>query len=323
MIETLSAAWQRFKQQSRETHIAVGVLVGLVAILSYSYLNALTHAQSGWSRGEYSHGWLVPLFSVFLLWYRFEPLGPVSAQERWIGLAALLAFTGVRAFAAYISVYAIDFYTFVPCALALVLMVGGWKMLKWAGPAVGFLIFMFPLSYKMEQATLVKAQRWAVKGSTYALQTLGVETYSVGEHIHVRDLNEQKYHDLMVVEACSGLRMTTVFLAMAVAVVFVIEIDLWAKILILLSGIPIALLVNIARITVTGILYLIDEHWAHVFHEYIAGFFMVPLALSMLALEIWIFRNLIIDDRHSAPVSVSSLGPQMKMSRPSFPSAGR
>ena len=55
--------------------------------------------------------------------------------------------------------------------------------------------------------------------------------------------------DLNIADACSGLRMLTIFLALAVAMVFLVERPWWDKLIILLSAVPIALIVNIIRIT--------------------------------------------------------------------------
>jgi exosortase/archaeosortase family protein len=62
--------------------------------------------------------------------------------------------------------------------------------------------------------------------------------------------------DLFIADACSGLRMLTIFCALAVAMVFLIERPWWDKFIILLSAVPIALVVNIVRFTVTGLLYM-------------------------------------------------------------------
>jgi exosortase/archaeosortase family protein len=69
------------------------------------------------------------------------------------------------------------------------------------------------------------------------------------------------------------------------------------RLLILLSTVPIALVCNIARITVTGILYvLVGEKWANlVFHD-LAGWLMMPLALLLLWLELKLMSVLFIDE---------------------------
>ena len=59
--------------------------------------------------------------------------------------------------------------------------------------------------------------------------------------------------------------------------------------MIILSAIPIALIVNIIRITVTGLLYVAvgpeNEYVKHLGHDW-AGYFMMPLALGFLWIEL-------------------------------------
>jgi exosortase/archaeosortase family protein len=66
---------------------------------------------------------------------------------------------------------------------------------------------------------------------------------------------------------------------------------------ILLSAIPIALAVNIIRITVTGLLYLAlgqDNHFATKLAHDWSGYFMMPLALGFLWLELQILERLTV-----------------------------
>ena len=91
---------------------------------------------------------------------------------------------------------------------------------------------------------------------------------NTGQHLqHVRPANiglgrvslgkrdQHLRQELLIADACSGLRMLTIFCALAVAMVFLIERPWWDKFIILFSAVPIALIVNIIRISVTGILY--------------------------------------------------------------------
>jgi hypothetical protein len=68
-----------------------------------------------------------------------------------------------------------------------------------------------------------------------------------------------------------------------------------------LSALPIALVSNVVRITVTGILHeLVSSDFANkVFHD-LAGWLMMPLALGMLWLELTLIHHLLIE----APQSI-------------------
>src|SRR6185312_7030385 len=134
---------------------------------------------------------------------------------------------------------------------------------------------MYPLPGMVERGLLDPLQRVATICSTYALQTLGVAAHRSGNHIILGELR------LGVVDACSGLRMSTIFLALAVAITLVTERPWWERITIILSAVPIALIVNVIRITVTGILHrTVGTQIADaVFHD-LAGWIMMPMAMG-------------------------------------------
>ena len=51
----------------------------------------------------YSHGYIVPIFALGLLWMRFQPFRPVPAIERWIGLGILVLGLSLRLFGVYMT----------------------------------------------------------------------------------------------------------------------------------------------------------------------------------------------------------------------------
>ena len=162
----------------------------------------------------------------------------------------------------------------------------------WAGPALAFLFFMFPLPSFIERTMLMKLQTYASIASTYTLQTLGVAAARAGNVISIDTLN-----DLTVAEACSGLRMLTIFGAMAVALVMIIDRPWWDKLIILVLAIPIALISNVVRIVTTGLLFLAfgqDKPWlSQIIHDW-AGFAMMPVGLGLLWLELAVLSRLTI-----------------------------
>jgi exosortase/archaeosortase family protein len=110
-----------------------------------------------------------------------------------------------------------------------------------------------------------------------------------------------------VVEQCSGLRMLTIFVALSVAITLVTQRPLWERIVIVVSAVPIALAVNIVRITVTGILHLTvgQELADKVFHD-LAGWVMMPMALGMMYVEFQLLSHMIIEDSHKGPIAIGA-----------------
>jgi exosortase len=152
---------------------------------------------------------------------------------------------------------------------------------------------MFPLPTRVERPVHGVLQKLASISSTFVLQTLGISAFRDGNLIRMPGLDQP----LTIADACSGLRMLTIFCALAVAMVFLVERPWWDKFVILLSSVPIALAVNIIRITVIGLLYLVvgqDNHFATKLAHDWAGYFMMPLALGFLWLELQILERLTI-----------------------------
>src|SRR3954465_3824405 len=75
-------------------------LGGLVALLVAAYWDMFSLTSAAWSEGLYSHGWIVPLFALALLWLRWQPFTPVPTSERWLGVLLLAMGLGARLFAA-------------------------------------------------------------------------------------------------------------------------------------------------------------------------------------------------------------------------------
>ncbi len=212
---------------------------------------------------------------------------------RWLGGASLIAYlVGATALAA------------------------GWPLLRWAWPSLAFLVFMIPLPYFLDVMMQRPLQRLSTFGSGYLLQTLGLPAVIQGNVILLDD------YDLGVVDACSGLKMFIIFICISTAVALLVHRPLPDRILILLAAPPIAILCNIIRITLTGIVHEVaGKWWADlVFHD-LAGWLMMPMALAMLWGGLKLLDLLLLPPRPSdrapirrnprlAPIRVGSESPR-------------
>ncbi len=267
--------------------------LGLTLVLIAAYWNSLEVTTRAWVGAEYSHGYLVPLFAIVLLWIRRRPFQPVPTFERWWGVAILAVGLAARTASAHYYTMTLDSPTLIICLLGVCVIVGGFHMLRWAGPAIAFLVFMYPLPTQVHTDVLGWLQKVATGISTFIIQTLGM--------VAIRNDNVMTIEEtqLNVVDACSGLRMATIFVALAMAIVLVTKRPWWDRLIILLSSIPIALTVNAIRITVTALLYSVagDADWVKKFSHDGAGYFMMPLALGMLYLELQILDRMVIEEK--------------------------
>jgi exosortase len=278
---------------AEQSKIAWIAFAGLMALVVLAYENMLRFTSTYWAMDMYSHGYIVPLFAAYLFWIRRRPLMDAEPWERWTGVAIVAVSLLLRVWSAFYDYNNPERLSFLGVLLGVCMIVGGKSMLRWAGPAFGFLAFMFPFPRVLELTLLMKLQTYASILSTWLLQLLGVSAARAGNTISIDTLTQP----LEVAEACSGLRMLTIFGAMCVAMVMIVERPWWDKLIILLSAIPIAVVSNVIRIVTTALLFMAfgqDTPWlSNIIHDW-AGFAMMPIGLGLLWIELAILSRLTI-----------------------------
>jgi len=276
------------------------ILVGLLAAaVLWSYWTTLANVVDRWSWDpQYSHGYLVPVFALYLLWVRFDRRTLGMSSTNILGLLLLGLAMALRLAGAYFYYPYFDQISLVPSLAGLFLLAGSWPAFFWSLPAVGFLIFMIPLPDRVALAMSGPMQTLATEASTFVLQVIGKPALAEGNVILLNEI------ELGIVEACSGLRMLVVFFALSTAVAMLIKKPLWEKLFIAASAIPIALVSNILRIVVTGLFYdALGSNFGGAFFHDLAGWLMMPLGLVFLVIELWILKRLLIERASSTAAS--------------------
>ena len=269
----------------------------LTAAVAWAFWGTLGTLASRWDADpQYSHGFLVPLIAVGVLWARRGRLRPeasgglVPAPSLW-GLPLLLAGLILRYWSVETFAEWFEHLALVVCAFGVVWTAGGVTALRWAWPACAFLLFMLPLPHRLEVAAAGPLRSAATAASVYLLQAGGVPAVAEGNTILAgADVRVD------VVGACSGLRMLMVFFALTTAAaIFTESRPLWQRAAMVAAAVPIAIASNVARIALTAAFYYVGRpSLADGLHDH-AEFLMVPLAL----LQLWAF--LAVLDRVFAP----------------------
>jgi exosortase len=265
----------------------------LGACLLWSLWPALASMPDRWSTDpRYAHGYLVPAFSLALLWLRRARLDGVKLSGSTWGLALVGLGAAIQLAGGYFRHGTLEGLALLPYLAGIALLVGGWRILGWAWPSIGFLAFMIPLPWRVENALGPPLQFVATSISTYLLQFLGFMAFAEGNVIQLRDAQ------IGVVEACSGLSMLITFVALSTAAALVVKRPLLDRAVLIASSIPVALLANVIRITLTGVLHeSVGEYAASRFYHDLAGWLMIPLALALYWCEIWILSGLLIETK--------------------------
>jgi exosortase len=267
--------------RSRPWQVAVGaVLLGIV----FAFFGGLLDVFETWTKADYSHGFLMPPFVGYLLWKRKDLLPATLAWPAAGGLVFFVVAAGLYFFGALniAKEFIRGFAILAALAGVAWMFLGGRKGLVWALPGLAFMVLALPLPGNVENELSWKLRGGASMAAVFVLQTMGFPTYALGYEINIGTTK------LQVAEACSGLSMLVTFVALTAAIVLMCPPSRrWTdRMFIFLSSFPIAVLCNVGRIVVTGLVY--HAGWKQlgdsIVHDF-AGWLMMPFALGMIWLE--------------------------------------
>jgi exosortase len=261
------------------------------AVLTWSYWPVFTEMAHKWSSDpQYSHAYLVPVFSLLLVWGCRKTIDIGTSSPCWWGALLLVVGLGLRLTGSRYFVDWLEAVSLLPTIAGAVFLTSGWPSLRPMLPAIAFLGFMIPLPHFVETGLSHPLQSVATKGATYALQTIGRPAFPEGNVIVINDVR------IGVIEACNGMGMFLLFFAMAAGVAILIQRPLWEKAILMFSAAPIAVGVNILRIMANSLAHesINSPRVDQFFHDF-AGWLMMPLALAALWLELKFLSCLFVE----------------------------
>ena len=220
---------------------------------------------------DMAHGLFEVPVAMFVVWQDRDSLkDPAGVPSAWsmaaLGFAACL---GVASSLANSSTFS-RFAFLISLAGCLLLTGGAATLRKFAFP-LALLLFTFPVPDVLYGELTQPLQLLATRLSELSLETLGLSVLREGNVLHLT------YMNLSVVEACSGLRSLITLFFFCLVYGYFFEEKLWLRSLLVVSAIPAAILVNVLRITSTGLLGRHHPEWTSgVHHEFLgwSGFFV-------------------------------------------------
>ena len=295
------AAWS----STRVLH-AIGLAAVLLSLL-WAYWPTLTDLWRVWlASDEYSAGLLVPFLTLYVLWARRgQGASLVAKPSVFGGLVLFLMAQAGRGFALYFMYSSAERLSLVLSIVALVVLLLGWQFLRKLAPVLLFLCLMLPWPNRVQAALALPLQRWATDSAVFCLELAGYEIVQDGNVIHIGDAS------VAVAEACNGLRMITAFFVISGLVVLLVKRAWWEKLIVLVSSLPIALLCNTLRLTITSIAFTVidGDSYRQMFHDY-GGFAMMPLALAIVVAELWLLTLLTTSPTEIKPVVIARRKPR-------------
>ncbi len=233
-----------------------------------------------------------------MLWQSRALIAKTPVTVFWPAIVPFLA--GIHAYAYnlfFISNPMLQGFSMVLCLGSLVLLLTGPGILRHAFLPILYMLLMVTIAEAIMLTVTFKLQLLASQGSWLMLSVIGepMSWFSVeldGNRLDIMSQSGQ-VHPLNVAEACSGMRMVVAFYALAGAVALLGCTQWWQRIaLILLAG-PVAILMNMVRVTVLGLLTLIDPNLASGDAHTIIGTVLLVPSLGLFMGVVWILNRMI------------------------------
>lgn len=264
--------------------LSILIFLGVLALL---YMDPVASMVGEWYTDEnYSHGFLIPVISGYLLWQRKDELAKARVSPANTGV--LIAALGLLMF--LVGNVAGENFTM---RFSLLVVVAGAIIFAYGYGFFGamlfpymYLFFMLPLPFILYDAVAFPLKLMVTEYSVLALKLVGIPVLRDGNIIELTNIT------LEVADACSGIRSIVSLLALSTAFAFFTQSRFHKRFILVALAIPIAIIANSIRVIGTGILASRYGSAAAegFFHEF-AGLVIFGIAIVMLVLSAIVLRK--------------------------------
>jgi exosortase len=242
------------RQNSTRLPYAPSWQLGTLGVLIlWLYWPTLVHLVSQWRHDEnFSHGFLVPLFSAFVIWQERDRLARILPRPSWSGVVPLIMGLGLLVIGRMGAELFLERSSLLLVLAGMVIIFVGWNLFRAVFFPWAFLLLMIPIPNIVLNQITFPLKLLASQVASTVLPVLGVPVLREGNVINLPAM------PLEVAEACSGIRSLMSLVTLAIIYGFLLEKRLWVRCLLILAAVPITVFANDVRIIGTGLLV---QYW--------------------------------------------------------------
>lgn len=280
-------------------------LAVLVALFSWIYWDQYVRLFHYWQTPDWSHGFLIPFFCVYLVHLRRREL--VTGEHNGSIFGLFLISISIAAY--FFSISRKYGYPQPLSALGvvagLVLLIRGWRALWVTSFPIAFLFLAIPPPDRLYRQFTHPMQQMAAAISAWILKlfpgVLEINRGGISIEYWMRGGTNGSF---VVANACSGMRSLMAFVALGLAVAYITERPTWQRVAMALFVVPVALTCNILRVIITGALQMYGyTDLAKGTPHTLLGLIMFAFGFVLYMSLLWILDHLVQDDDEPEPIS--------------------
>lgn len=228
----------------KASNIVQIVAITLLFVITYLPAFADLHAKFSEIDSYYSHGYLIPLVSAFVIWHKRNKLKSMWVVPSPAGLWVLGGGLLLYLFGRWWYVNFVSDFSMVVVLGGLLLYLFGKAITRELMFPLAFLLFMIPLP----KFSIIYITFWlkllAAGAATEIVYAMGIPVLLEGAFITLPNAL------LEIDNACSGLRSLIALTALGVVYAYFLPVSLLKKCIVALTSIPIAMAANLMRIVI-------------------------------------------------------------------------
>jgi exosortase len=230
---------------------------------------------------DMAQGFFAPIVAAYITWQRRSVAFPAgSASSAW-GVFVLAVGAPLALSAALGGSTTLSRFAFMISLAGVIVSIGGYRAFRTLLFPWALLVFTFPIPAVLYGEITLPLQLLASRLSEMALELMG---FSVIREGNVLELPRQR---LSVVEACSGLRSLLTLAFFSLVYAHLLEPKRWLRAVIVAAAFPAAILLNVVRIVVTGVLGQYRPELTHGIYHDILGWLCLALGFGLVWLAHW------------------------------------
>lgn len=256
--------------------VQFGIVSALILALFAGVLADMAH--DWWIVPAWSQGMLLPPLALYIAWIRREYVYscPAIPDQRGLYLTAAACLTYILGRLA--SEFFLTRIAFVILLAGLIWTFWGLGRLRRLFLPLLLLVSMVPLPAVLYNSMAGPLQLVASDGATRLAQAAGVSVFRDGNIIQLANTT------LGVAEACSGLSALSALVVGSLLLGYLFCSGLVARIALVILSVPLAIGVNIVRVTGTAILADYNQEFALGFYHAFSGWLVFVAGLGLLYL---------------------------------------